>query len=606
MNYYEANQSVMYNNYGDYSAAQNHSNNTPVSYQPNGSPVPYQSTSHQNSSPVQYQQNHDPVAYQQNHQNSTATVQYQQSHHYHNSMAYYSPNHAPSQPLPPPSEMHYAPPLDNRTANQEMYRRSIQQTIPPHQYTNHVAPPQASSLHMHMQYPDANYQSPQSLSQQQQYEQQYQSSQMSHTYMQTPQTNQHNSSFYELQHAQPLPTQDHNIQQPIYNDLIPSVTETKTINSYADDIEEQIEASTIVLKNGSDKLQKITIKYRKEKVEDKTSGGSDNGSLSTMITPTTKVQKVKKSKKSKINNASMQMNVETESESSQFHDDQFSESNDSFSTPNRINKLSKSKRTAKSKSSKLEPTYLQDDSDSCSSSGFAKLYGKYSEEANDSTGMESGRNVRFNFTGATSTPIRNNNNINQYQSLPCSSAKPSYKSNESSSKSSTPRNTHKSLRRRTSNSLVENDDSMTSFSMVEPNSFFETEANDELHQQRLDKALNTIDMHFKKDHIDPFSSELCKAFLTKANFPSREHNEFYKLSNTLLSKLSNTKSVTIGDTRFNVEKEIGRGAYGSVYRGMNTNTSETVALKYQKPPNTWELYICFEVQQRIKDPNLVG
>lgn len=142
--------------------------------------------------------------------------------------------------------------------------------------------------------------------------------------------------------------------------------------------------------------------------------------------------------------------------------------------------------------------------------------------------------------------------------------------------------------------------------MVEPNSFFEAESNDELNQQRLEKALKTIDTHLKKEFIDPFHSELCKAFLTKANFPSREHNEFYKISNTLLSKLSNTKSVTIGDTRFNVEKEIGRGAYGSVYRGINTNTMDTVALKYQKPPSTWELYICFEVNQRIKDPNLVS
>lgn len=142
--------------------------------------------------------------------------------------------------------------------------------------------------------------------------------------------------------------------------------------------------------------------------------------------------------------------------------------------------------------------------------------------------------------------------------------------------------------------------------MVEPNSFFETESNDELNQQRLDKAIKTIETHFKKDIIDPFSSELCKAFLTKANFPSREHNEFYKLSSNLLSKLSNTKTVLIGDVRFNVEKEIGRGAYGNVYRGVNANTSDTVALKFQKPPNTWELYICFEVHQRIKNPDVVS
>lgn len=180
-----------------------------------------------------------------------------------------------------------------------------------------------------------------------------------------------------------------------------------------------------------------------------------------------------------------------------------------------------------------------------------------------------------------------------------------------SSKSSTPRNTFRMLRRRTSNAslpnhtFTENDDSMTSFSMVEPNSFFETENDDELRQQRLDKAIKTIEQHFQKPHIDPFSSELCKAFLTKCGFPSREHTNFYKLSSTLLSKLSNTKQTTIGEHRFNIEKEVGRGAYGSVYRATNANTGDIVALKFQKPPNTWELYICNEVTQKIKDRNMV-
>lgn len=396
-------------------------------------------------------------------------------------------------------------------------------------------------------------------------------------------------------------TQAHEIGQPL-------VTETKTVNSYADDIEEQIEASTIVLKNGSDKLQKITIKYRKEKAE------GEVQPLPPSISKTTKLKKSKKSKSGDKNRTVVKSSVDSESENSTFmNNDDFIESNDSFSTPSLTNKSSKSKRS-KAKTPKFEPTYLQND-DSCSESEFNTLYGKFSNEAADVLTTNEGgvrNSVRFNFTGATSTPIRNNNNsINNYQS-PCSSAnKSSYKSqNELSSKSSMPRNIYKSLRRRTSNlsifnsTLNDNDDS-TSFSMVEPNSFFEAESNEELHQQRLDKALKTIDTHFKKDHIDPSSSELCKAFLTKANFPSREHTEFYKLSNNLLSKLSNTKSVTMGDIRFNVEKEIGRGAYGNVYRGVNANTGDVVALKYQKPPNTWELYICFEVHQRIKNKNLV-
>lgn len=114
--------------------------------------------------------------------------------------------------------------------------------------------------------------------------------------------------------------------------------------------------------------------------------------------------------------------------------------------------------------------------------------------------------------------------------------------------------------------MGDNDDSMTSFLMAEPNSFFDTENDEELRQQRLDKALKTIEQHLQKQHIDPFNTELCKAFLTKVGFPSREHDKYYKLTNTMLPKMTNTKVTFIGDVKFLIEKEVGRGAYGSVYR----------------------------------------
>lgn len=462
-----------------------------------------------------------------------------------------------------------------------------QSRYPPQPMSQHHQNLMTATPPMHMQYQESNY-----------------LPQIQYPTQPQPQPQPNQEYQFQMQPAAAVPVNSNNAYNTHSQETTPSITETKTVNSYADDIEEQIEASTIVLKNGSDKLQKITIKYRKDKAE------SEVQPVPASVLKTPKTKKSKKSKSGDKNRSSVKPSLDTESDNSQFmnNDDQFNESNDSFSTPSLTSRLSKS-RKLKSKTPKFEPTYLQDD-DSCSNSEFTNLYGKYSNETTDATAVE-GRNVHFNFTGTTSTPIRNNNNINNYQS-PCSSAKPSYKSNESSSKSSTPRNTFRSLRRRTTNisllnnTLNDNDDSMTSFSMVEPNSFFETESNDELNQQRLEKALKTIDTHFKKDHIDPFSSELCKAFLTKSNFPSREHNEFYKLSNNLLSKLVNTRTVSLGDVRFNVEKEIGRGAYGNVYRGINTNTSDVVALKYQKPPNTWELYICFEVHQRIKDQNLVS
>lgn len=456
----------------------------------------------------------------------------------------------------------------------------VQQTAPPH--TNSNPPMQSPYQEQHYN----NYQ-PQNSPQQQQ-------------------CDYHHQSYQAPPPIQPAIPSNSHTSAPKMNGNSVTVT-TPPLNNYVDDIEEQIEASTIVLKNGSSKPQKITIKYRKEK--------SGNDKQVPLIDPLAdvveKTPKTKKSKKSKAKHTDL--SYTNGSDNSNLLNDEIDDrcnesmSNDSYSMPNAANKSSKSKKSKKT--TKFEPSFLQND-ESCSNSDFATLYGKYSNgDIEEKAAPNGSRNVRFNFAGATSTPIRNNNNI--YQS-PSSSAKATHQSNESSSKSSTPRNTYRSLRRRASNGSLlshtfnENDDSMTSFSMVEPNSFFETENNDELLQQRLDKAMKTVDEHFQKPHIDPFSSELCKALLVKADFPSREHSEFYILSNALLSKLANTRTVTIGDTRFNVDKEIGRGAYGNVYRGTNANTGDIVALKYQKPPNTWELYICTEVAQRIKDPNLVS
>lgn len=43
----------------------------------------------------------------------------------------------------------------------------------------------------------------------------------------------------------------------------------------------------------------------------------------------------------------------------------------------------------------------------------------------------------------------------------------------------------------------------------------------------------------------------------------------------------------------------------STFRAQNSNTNDIVALKFQKPPNLWELYICTEVDKRIKTAELV-
>lgn len=55
----------------------------------------------------------------------------------------------------------------------------------------------------------------------------------------------------------------------------------------------------------------------------------------------------------------------------------------------------------------------------------------------------------------------------------------------------------------------------------------------------------------------------------------------------------------IGEDRYYVEKQLGKGTYGTVFKATDLRTKRVVALKYQKPPNKWEFYICRELQNRL-------
>lgn len=54
-----------------------------------------------------------------------------------------------------------------------------------------------------------------------------------------------------------------------------------------------------------------------------------------------------------------------------------------------------------------------------------------------------------------------------------------------------------------------------------------------------------------------------------------------------------------GRDKYTIEKLLGKGQFGTVFKAYNLQMSCTVALKYQKPPNKWEFYICRELQARL-------
>ncbi|SPP79533.1 uncharacterized protein LOC117581940 isoform X1 [Drosophila guanche] len=148
---------------------------------------------------------------------------------------------------------------------------------------------------------------------------------------------------------------------------------------------------------------------------------------------------------------------------------------------------------------------------------------------------------------------------------------------------------------------------LADFSTFQENSYFATQHDTEAQERRLSKAVETIARHLAKEAIDPFNSELCRAFLTKLNFPGDDDDHAsYKIVQTPLPKISNTRTLNVLEgVQFNIDKEVGRGSYGSVYKATDSRTGNVVALKYQKPPNTWEIYICDQVLKRIKEPEVL-
>ncbi|XP_062136047.1 uncharacterized protein LOC133845571 [Drosophila sulfurigaster albostrigata] len=148
---------------------------------------------------------------------------------------------------------------------------------------------------------------------------------------------------------------------------------------------------------------------------------------------------------------------------------------------------------------------------------------------------------------------------------------------------------------------------LNDFSTFQENSYFATQHDAEAQERRLAKALETIARHLAKEAIDPFNSELCRAFLTKVNFPGDDDaHASYKVVQTPLPKISNTRTLNVLDSiQFNIDKEVGRGSYGSVYKATDIRTGHVVALKYQKPPNTWEIYICDQVLKRVQEREML-
>ncbi|KRT78133.1 protein kinase [Oryctes borbonicus] len=99
---------------------------------------------------------------------------------------------------------------------------------------------------------------------------------------------------------------------------------------------------------------------------------------------------------------------------------------------------------------------------------------------------------------------------------------------------------------------------------------------------------------------DPFHGSLIKMLLERINFPG-QHTYGYRKTYTVPKLNVKKEMIAIGDDKYFVEKMLGKGTYGSVFKAVDCQTKEVVALKFQKPANKWEFYICRELQARLAD-----
>ncbi|XP_044751997.1 mitotic checkpoint serine/threonine-protein kinase BUB1 beta-like isoform X2 [Coccinella septempunctata] len=111
----------------------------------------------------------------------------------------------------------------------------------------------------------------------------------------------------------------------------------------------------------------------------------------------------------------------------------------------------------------------------------------------------------------------------------------------------------------------------------------------DVHRNRLDVAPS-----------DPFKPSEIEKLLNLVSFPGPHIPEFHQVS--MIPRISGKReTVSVGGDQYMVEKILGKGTFGTVYKAQDYKNGKPVALKYQKPANKWEFYICREIQTRLRN-----
>ncbi|KAG5889015.1 hypothetical protein JTB14_033944 [Gonioctena quinquepunctata] len=99
---------------------------------------------------------------------------------------------------------------------------------------------------------------------------------------------------------------------------------------------------------------------------------------------------------------------------------------------------------------------------------------------------------------------------------------------------------------------------------------------------------------------DPFKGSLINQLLERVSFPG-PHSYGYKEIASVPRICIKKEPVYIGGEKYILEKQLGKGTFGTVFKALDLDSNTTVALKFQKPANKWEFYICRELQARLAE-----
>ncbi|EDW01511.1 uncharacterized protein LOC6560139 [Drosophila grimshawi] len=137
------------------------------------------------------------------------------------------------------------------------------------------------------------------------------------------------------------------------------------------------------------------------------------------------------------------------------------------------------------------------------------------------------------------------------------------------------------------------------------NSWHESMPNENFEHRKASVDESVLNETLASRNVNPFSMDVINSLLDSIEFSLY----IEKLPNCQLQghvqRLKPQSTLEVNGDRFEVDKMIGKGAYGSIFSGIHCKSGKKVAFKQEKPTNYWEYYICLEVHSRLASEEML-